>query len=596
MRKIISFLLVFILTLSVFALTACGKKDDDKGGNDTPEEVKYTVEYSGTSMASQEVKEGTSISQPSDPSKSGYIFGGWYLDANYSTEAKFPMTINKNTTIYAMFTDYQTAFKKAREKTIGDNVAGYEFDYTLDVTATYNAVSAKGKTVGNSKYSTSGDVKFYDAHVNSDILFYDGSKYQIRTNTELQKISLDENDVLKNYSVEEVDDSYKFDSSSFAKALFEYSDDKLNSIETTTNTNEYKLNTSFSASAAISIVGNILNSSFVEKTIGSLPETSVNTGMYVTFTGGEIKTYRYEMHIDVSSIKFDLVYNLTFKNVGTAQTINPRVFSGLSLKASEIANTKTTVDGVISSYMSKSRSGYDFEVQTGVEFPSKNEINSTFQGSTLRKVDGTNVFFHNDIEIDSDYKNADLYKAAGISDVHIKKTKLSTGEVYNIEKKTLKDATYLIERYQPNVNDSYYLLDALSQITGVTFIQTITDTKKNETTYAIGLSTADVVRLLKWFNANMDLDPLGQATVDVKLFGDFTDSSVVVKDSQLTILVKDGTLAKILLEAKGEFNTKLADSIDFTSTQEAEFNFNYTITMTNKGDSFEPYDTVNKAK
>lgn len=596
MRKITRFLLVLILALSVLAFTACGKKDDDKGGNDTPQEVKYTVEYNGTSMASQEVKEGSSIQQPSDPSKSGYIFGGWYTDASFTTEAKFPMTINKNTTLYAQFTDYQTAFKKAREKTIGDNVAGYEFDYTLDVTAAYSAVSAKGKTVGNSKYSKNGDVKFYDAHTNSEILFYDGSKYQIRTGSELQKISLDENDVLKNYSVEEVDDSYKFDSSSFAKALFEYSDDKLKSIEATTKANEYKLNTSFSASMAIAIVGNNLNSSFVEKTIGSLPETSVNTAMYVTFSNGEIKTYRYEMHIDVSSIKFDLVYNLTFKNVGTTPTINPRVFAGLALKANEISTAKSAVDGIINSYMAKAHSGYDFKVKTGVDFPSKNEINSTFQGSALRKVDGTNVFFHNDIEIDSDYKNADLYKAAGIADVHIKKTMLSNGEVHNIEKKTLKDATYLVEGYTPNINDSFYLLDALNQISGITFIQTINDTKTSETTYAIGLATSDVVKLLKWFNANLDLDPLGKATADVKLFGDFTDSSVKVKDFQLTILVKDGSLAKISLEAKGEFNTKLSDSRDFTSTQEADFNFSYTITMTNKGDSFEPYDTVNKAK
>ena len=595
MKKFWILLFVIIFGLS---LTACGKTEDSKPQDDSgsgEEQVeKVTVKYEGTSMANKEMYKGSSLSKPSDPSKDGFIFGGWYTDAAFTTEASFPIVVNSDTTIYAQFYSYQTAFEKAREKVVGDNVAGFEFDYTVTATASYSSFSLSGNTNGNAKYSKNGDVNYYDVAVNSGALFYDGTKYQIRKNNSLQKISLDENDVLRKYNVEEVDSNYKFDSSSFAKAVFEYSSDKLKSIQKTSVANEYELKTSMNASQAIAMAGNYINHPLVEKLIGALPEPNIKTGMYVTFAGGELKTYRYEMHIDVSSIKFDLVYNLTFKNVGTAQTITPKVFAGIAIADADIANYLQVINSKVDSYKAQAHSGYDFTVKTGLDFPSKNEINATIKGSALRKVDGSNVFFHNDIEIDSDYKNADLYKEAGISDIHIKKTKLSNGDVYNIEKKVLADKTYLIENYAANENDSYYLLPLLKCFKNLSFIQKITKDAKD--TYSVGISSSDVADLLEWVNNNLDLDPLGTATADVKIYGDFNKSSIEVEDSEVTIVLEGGKLTSIEITAKGTISTKLAGSRDFTSTQDAAFDINCKIEFTTKGDSFEPYETVNKAK
>ena len=596
MKKI--WILVLVLFM-LFGVTACGSNDnsgDNNGGNEQggTKEEKVTVTYNGTSMASQEMTKGSSLQKPSDPSKDGYIFGGWYSDASFGTEATFPITLNSNTTIYAKFYSYQEAFEQAREKTVGDNVSGFEFDYTVTATATYMGLALSGNTTGNAKYSKNGEVNYYDEAVNSGILFYDGTKYQIRKNNSLQKISLDENGVLRKYKTEEVDASYKFDSSSFAKAVFEYSGDQLKSITKTSVANEYELKTSMNASKAVALVGNYVNHPIVEKIIGSLPETSIQTGMYVTFSGGELKTYRYEMHIDVSDVKFDLIYNLTFKNVGNAQTITPKTFAGIAISSDEITQSINTINTIVDAYKAQAHSGYDFEVKTGLNFPSKNEINSTFKGSALRKVDGSNVYFHNDIEIDSDYKNADLYKEANVSDVHIKKTKLSNGEVYNIEKKLLADKTYLIDGYQANENDSYYLLSMLKCFKNLSFVQKITN--DSTVTYSLGISTSDVADLLEWINNNLDLDPLGNATADVKIYGDFNKSTIDVKESEVTITLEGGKLASIEVAAKGTISTKLDGSRDFTAVQDAAFDLSYKSTFTTKGDSFEPYETVNKAK
>ena len=184
-------------------------------------------------MKSQTIQAGESLSLPEDPDKENHIFGGWYTDSEYLNKAVFPMIISQNTTLYAQFYDYKSAFGNARNKTIGVGVAGFEYDYTTVATAKYDVLSLEGKTTGNAKYSNIGEVAFYDEAVNSGALFIDGSKYQIRRMTELQKVSLDENDLVKSFSSEEADASYRFDSSSFAKALFEYSDDQLKTISAT---------------------------------------------------------------------------------------------------------------------------------------------------------------------------------------------------------------------------------------------------------------------------------------------------------------------------------------------------------------------------
>ena len=86
-------------------------------------------------------------------------------------------------------------------------------------------------------------------------------------------------------------------------------------------------------SQALEMASGYLGNPLVTALISNLPDTNVETGMYVTFNEGKLNKYRYEMHINVSAVKFDLVYNLTFKNIGVAQTITPRSFAGLSLTA-----------------------------------------------------------------------------------------------------------------------------------------------------------------------------------------------------------------------------------------------------------------------
>ena len=68
----------------------------------------YTVSFNmnghGSAIASQTVQAGSTATQPTAPSASGYTFGGWYTNAACTSAFSFSTAINANTTLYAKWT------------------------------------------------------------------------------------------------------------------------------------------------------------------------------------------------------------------------------------------------------------------------------------------------------------------------------------------------------------------------------------------------------------------------------------------------------------------------------------------------------------
>lgn len=67
----------------------------------------YTVTLNtngGASMDAAYVLTGENLSKPSDPTRTGYTFAGWYTDEALSTGANFPMSVTGNATLYAKWT------------------------------------------------------------------------------------------------------------------------------------------------------------------------------------------------------------------------------------------------------------------------------------------------------------------------------------------------------------------------------------------------------------------------------------------------------------------------------------------------------------
>ena len=80
-------------------------------GNSTPTPVsveKFMVSFNtngGSYVASQIVEAGSKALRPSDPTKSGYTFAGWFADSNLTSSFDFNTPINANTTVYAKWTE-----------------------------------------------------------------------------------------------------------------------------------------------------------------------------------------------------------------------------------------------------------------------------------------------------------------------------------------------------------------------------------------------------------------------------------------------------------------------------------------------------------
>jgi uncharacterized repeat protein (TIGR02543 family) len=55
----------------------------------------------GSAVASQSVIDNTTATQPADPTKSGFTFGGWYSDAGLTTSFSFATAITADTTLFA---------------------------------------------------------------------------------------------------------------------------------------------------------------------------------------------------------------------------------------------------------------------------------------------------------------------------------------------------------------------------------------------------------------------------------------------------------------------------------------------------------------
>ncbi len=592
-----------LISLIPILLSGCNSKENtsnqkDSNANESKQSIvvkKYTVKFKNCYLDDVVIEEGKELQKPTDPTKSNSLFVGWYYDSEFKNSVSFPVVVNSDLTLYANFYSYEKAFVLARNNTIGEEVDGYDYDYTLNVDIGYLGAKMTGKTIGETKYnSKTDDVTFYDEHVNSGALFYDGSKYQIKKGIELHEVALDENDNVNSYKITTVDEDYKYDSSSFAKAIFEYSDDKLKSISPTSTVNEYQLDTGFNFSEGLSIVGKYINHPIVESILGTLPSTSVKTGMYVTFSNDKLSTYRYEMKIDVSNIQMNLVYNLTFKNIGQAPSITPKVFNNTYVTKDEVKNAKQGIENIITSYKSLEHSSYDFKVKTAVSYPNKNDINATIDGFTKRKVTSDEVYFLNDYEIDTDHKNADLYKESGLKDCHGGRVKLANGEVHDLKKNVLSG--YSDIKTTVSNNDDYYLLDILSLVTDPSFIQKIDNNDNVTTTYSIGSDEKNISTILNYFNDNLRLNALDEATVDVKAFGTFEASSVKLNDFEFEIVTKNNVLSSINFTMNGTYNASFPSSRDFTSSSQAGFSLKYNLDTTDKGSSFEPSENVSKVK
>lgn len=77
----------------------------------------------GSTIASQIIEDGTKVSKPSDPTRNGYYFVGWYSNEALSNEFNFSNTITSDITIYAKWQEKYTITFVYADTTLGIEMA-----------------------------------------------------------------------------------------------------------------------------------------------------------------------------------------------------------------------------------------------------------------------------------------------------------------------------------------------------------------------------------------------------------------------------------------------------------------------------------------
>jgi uncharacterized repeat protein (TIGR02543 family) len=587
MRKTVKIILLPVL---MFSLGSCAKENTNISPSDSMEMVKVKVIFEsngGNSIAPIELDEGQSLERPASPTKSGYIFIDWYLDSGCTQQVSFPMVIHSDITLYAQYQECRSYYLAARDKTVGQNSKGFEYASNLDVKVGYAGVENTvdgGTYLGKSQYNPGMRASYYEKLIYAGALFKDHTAYEYLEDNSLVSVKVNNDAEVDSYSVKDQDSGYRYDSSSFAKALFTYTNDDIKAIIPAGN-DKYEIQSKQSFSSIAKTILSNVNNKYVEMILGKLPETESTYHNYVTFSpDGLIDAYSYSFTVSVSGVTVIFSYSLSFVLANKAPAIAIPSFPGLFTDETTMTSKLADVKNAIDAYKGLPNSAYDFKLKTGVNFAGANDINATIQGKALRVVNEKGVYFKNKIEVDSDLKNDDLYKKNGVVDYKRTRAKLNDGTVYDVKNPPLGKTEYTPVTTSTAL-DEYYFLIGEQILTASDFSCISENTKEGVVTYTLVLGgNIGISSILSLVNDSVRLDPTLQTHYEV--MGNFIPASIATDNGTLAIDLKGDTLFGLRIELEGSMDTSYPDSAGFTTTAKASYSIDLSIKATDDAKAY----------
>ncbi len=526
------------------------------------ESVTYTVRvYVDGSATTYTVEEGSSFNEPSAPSvSSGYMFDGWYLDSGYSEKASFPMTITSDVNIYGRTLTNVEYFIVARDRTLATE---YDYSDNLNVTTTLAFVSGPKGIRGGTVSKRDDSSLSYLAHYQSEgLLLIDGQTYVMHKDGQRIEVTLNEDGELSNYETGTIDGD---EGSTFAKAIFEYEADDISDVAYDSSEGAYKLTTKANASSVISDTLGFLGSSLVQSIIENMPDVGSDFTMYVTYEDGYIKSYEYDFTVSVSvfgvTASLTFHYDLTFTNYEGGNISEPTI-DGLYFNESDMnAQGLTALGSAISSYRSQSVSGYEFDMAFEIGYiddsGSSDAYEATVSGETERALDGSDVYFFNEIDVDVAYGDDldDSYQ--------VRRANTADGYTYSATKGWFFYGDYEESAYRSEADD-YFLLPDASFFSANNFAALqVTGTGKG--TFILNGTGFSVLASL--LNDHVYLE---EDSNSVKLFGNSGLSNVDIKEAQVQYVLDGSSFDSLTIEvtgtADGLIGTQEFDGGEFTLT------------------------------
>lgn len=137
------FVIILIALLVICCLVAFGVFLANSGSKSKT--VSFDTD-GGTVIGNQYILENGKLERPANPTRPGYTFDGWYLDANYNEEASFPIDVTQDMTLYA----------KWKQESSSSALPGSISTTTPGTTTPGSDTTTPGATTGNSTGSSSG--------------------------------------------------------------------------------------------------------------------------------------------------------------------------------------------------------------------------------------------------------------------------------------------------------------------------------------------------------------------------------------------------------------------------------------------------------
>lgn len=487
--------------------------------------------------------------------------------------------------------DPAVVVKRAKKQTI--DLLAYQYDFDLSAKIKYkSATSFSPATYSGTTYVNTGNEKtqFLQRRELSGALVIDSTNYIYNLDTDLIKISADED---KDFSVinhETVDSIYDFDKHNFGYILKNLNDDGFIKVQKSGEKYNLSLKTNFSQDSLLKML-NFIDSKLILKALNAYTEKEWGVGFsvnaWVTLNGD--KTYLDTFHFDASVIIKDTFeigfeFEQTFTKYSGVDIVLPTFTNTVTEKA-EVETELNNVKSVVNAAKTSATSYYDYKVKTTVDHgvsktnPLGLAVNSTTKGVAKRQIVGSDIFFNNRLLVDSDYKNNDqLGDLVADYDSYRARINDTNKSVYDVlDPKVGFNKYTLLEGYNEDDIDNFYMLpaDALLSYDNIKVVKKTVDSKSN-TVYKFGLSTDGVKNLLDFYNKSIRIDFNRVTIFDIyKIKEDFS-----AKKAMFTYTINSaGKLAAVDIDLKGFYIEKDSeDQVKFRLENEIDFDWTKSYT------------------
>ena len=408
-------------------------------------------------------------------------------------------------------------FLLAQNKTVNNDSYQYDYDLTASIkfdaagiSASANVASLSGTTYYN---SNSKETQYLQKKVAKAGLLFESTSYTYNSGTELIKVNEDSN----KYSIEEKSSASNFDfkNYSFNKLISSINKDWLNEGKDLSDTKyqlDYKVDYNFNL--LTNIAGTIDVNYFIKTVNQNQNYATFALDSYVTYNGDYFDTFYCKFDITVLKVAtISLTYTQKYKKVGENFEISLPSLGSNHVTSTDINKDLAEIKDSINTFKNKTSSSYDYKVKTAVDHgPSSSNplgcaVNSTSKGDAKRGLLNNKVYFNNDLEVDSDYKNSDQYTSDCIKDYHVYRAKLNDGndsvkdEVVKTLKNSFEDVTD-----STSLDDYYFFYDDFLSTDYVSISSKEEDIKNNEIIYTLGLNNAGSKKVLQDYNSSIRLN------------------------------------------------------------------------------------------